>query len=70
MHKQDLKHLKDDIFSIRLKCLPSQSVNTVSMELNRFLTSSLVKLERFLIDILTDPAKIEKEKYQSLITSY
>jgi hypothetical protein len=40
------------------------------MELKRFLTSSLLKLDRFLIDILIDPAKIKKKKYQSLITIY
>jgi hypothetical protein len=32
------------------------------MELNRSLTSSLPRLERFLNDILIDPAKIEKRK--------
>jgi len=36
----------------------------VSMELNRACTSSLLNLERFLTDILINPAKIEKKQCQ------
>jgi hypothetical protein len=52
-------------FLLKQTALPSQSVNIVSMELNKAFTSSLLKIERFLIDILVDPAETKGKKYHS-----